>query len=414
MPRLVVDGTLRRVAGGPDSRAAQAASIDDAAAFFRFVAERAGLPARATADSLLEDYTLMLGAETAEQSEASPGLNRTELSALETVTVADGTECPVCFTAFSTGRLLPCSHAFCEACTARWMDSNTTCPMCRLDCRFVNGFAPFKPKRRTPLVRLAPSATEHDGATTTTTAITISGTSSTTPALPTLSAAAAPSPPLTTPTEPTIASPPQPASPQPCRGINAPRQGGARLPNSARIPGSSRSPSLPPVVGPHSPTLSLTTPPSPLPPQMRIALSPRSPASPARSPASPMSVLHSPHPSSSSRVVSGGGQLRAVSARWPPPASALPSPPQPSPLYNQFGSSPPLLVRAVGPAPSSPRSLQLEARLAARTEAPRLSPRHRASLSPRHGASRGRSGRHTPLSPTHPLLGQQHRGPVRR
>jgi len=278
----------------------------------------------------------------------------------------------------------------------------------------VNGFAPFKPKRRTPLVRLAPSATEHDGATTTTTAITISGTSSTTPALPTLSAAAAPSPPLTTPTEPTIASPPQPASPQPCRGINAPRQGGARLPNSARIPGSSRSPSLPPVVGPHSPTLSLTTPPSPLPPQMRIALSPRSPASPARSPASPMSVLHSPHPSSSSRVVSGGGQLRAVSARWPPPASALPSPPQPSPLYNQFGSSPPLLVRAVGPAPSSPRSLQLEARLAARTEAPRLSPRHRASLSPRHGASRGRSGRHTPLSPTHPLLGQQHRGPVRR
>ena len=43
--------------------------------------------------------------------------------------------------------LIAVDHAFCAACTNRWFHNHATCPLCRLDCRFVNGFAPYTPRR---------------------------------------------------------------------------------------------------------------------------------------------------------------------------------------------------------------------------------------------------------------------------
>ena len=172
MSRLVVDGTMRRVTGDAGRLAGgNHTSLHSAATFFRFVAERAGLPA--AADDLIHEYVHMLGGDSADLDDSvhlpTSGLTSQEYESLSTVCVggttsADfGGECVVCFSAFSDGqpvKVLPCQHAFCEACTSRWMESNTTCPMCRCDCKFVNGFKPFKPKRRSA----APPAALADGA----------------------------------------------------------------------------------------------------------------------------------------------------------------------------------------------------------------------------------------------------------
>lgn len=157
--RLVVDGTMRRVAGTASNRGGSPASLDSAASFFRFVAIRAGLPLATTAEALISDY---IDAHGSEAEEHNGGLSVHEMRALATVELGaaalppERTECPVCFSAFDKGeriKLLPCSHAFCEACCGKWMAHNTTCPMCRLDCRFVNG---------TPLAaRRSPAATAH-------------------------------------------------------------------------------------------------------------------------------------------------------------------------------------------------------------------------------------------------------------
>ena len=156
--RLVVDGTMRRVTGSERPSFGYASGVDSAAEFFRFVAMRAGLPLESTADVLIADYAMVLGASDGLAEESTGGLDKKELAALTTIesggVVPDGcSDCPVCFSSFAEmpARLLPCSHAFCEDCTTRWMASHTTCPMCRLDCRFVNGFAPFKPRRRRAL-----------------------------------------------------------------------------------------------------------------------------------------------------------------------------------------------------------------------------------------------------------------------
>ena len=95
------------------------------------------------------------------------GLDAKELAALTRVECGkglpvDSVDCPVCFATLAEvpATILPCSHAFCEDCTVRWMATHTTCPMCRLDCRFVNGFAPFKPRRQraVPTGQIAPLA----------------------------------------------------------------------------------------------------------------------------------------------------------------------------------------------------------------------------------------------------------------
>jgi len=167
--RLVVDGTMRRVTAGETTRPSftNASGVDSAAEFFRFVARRAGLPLDRTAEVLIADYAMVLGAGEGNSDESSKGLEAQELAALTHVEAGgpslpdDAVDCPVCFSSFAdtAARLLPCSHAFCEDCTTRWMESHTTCPMCRLDCRFVNGFAPFKPRRR----RRAPAAAPEQG-----------------------------------------------------------------------------------------------------------------------------------------------------------------------------------------------------------------------------------------------------------
>jgi hypothetical protein len=147
--RLVVDGTLRRVhtTGGRPS----ATDLDSAASFFAFVANRAGLQNTAAATSLLSDYAQVLGHDTSALTEdhENQGLDIAELAALkETTYPAESvkmSECPVCLTAFKDGqriKQLPCEHAFCATCTNRWFHSHPTCPLCRHDCRFANGFTP--------------------------------------------------------------------------------------------------------------------------------------------------------------------------------------------------------------------------------------------------------------------------------
>ena len=119
--------------------------------FFAFVANRAGLQNTAAATSLLSDYAQVLGHDTSALTEdhENQGLDIAELAALkETTYPAESvkmSECPVCLTAFKDGqriKQLPCEHAFCATCTNRWFHSHPTCPLCRHDCRFANGFTP--------------------------------------------------------------------------------------------------------------------------------------------------------------------------------------------------------------------------------------------------------------------------------
>ena len=161
--RLVHDGTLRRVGESPlgDDGAAAAA----AASFFRFVASQ--MRGTVDSDALLTEYMNITGAGPPDAKPSGKGLSTAEYAALQkTKYTAEGrpTDCPVCLTSFRLGdacKLLPCQHMFCEKCTKRWMDSNTTCPMCRRDCRFADMLALNEQRRRarampTSLVPLAP------------------------------------------------------------------------------------------------------------------------------------------------------------------------------------------------------------------------------------------------------------------
>ena len=160
--RLVHDGTMRRVGESPlgDDGATAAA----AASFFRFVASQM----RGTVDTeaLLNEYMNITGAGPPDDKPSGKGLSTAEYAALQKTkyaTIGRPTDCPVCLTSFRLGdmcKLLPCQHMFCEKCTKRWMDSNTTCPMCRRDCRFADMLALNEQRRRaravpTSLVPLA-------------------------------------------------------------------------------------------------------------------------------------------------------------------------------------------------------------------------------------------------------------------
>ena len=140
--RLVVDGTMRRL--GQHEHAAT--DLTGAGEFFRFVAERAGLTSSSAA-ALLSDYAQVLGqgADAGAPQMASLGLAFRDLDKLheqpyDAHTNEFPAECPICYVAFKQNqrmKVLPCAHAYCAACTTRWFTGNTTCPLCRKDCRSI-------------------------------------------------------------------------------------------------------------------------------------------------------------------------------------------------------------------------------------------------------------------------------------
>ena len=149
MTRLVVDGTMRRVANGATSRRNGGSPISDLAGageFFAYVAAAAGIDSL-TASTLLNDYSSILG--TSGQDQSSPALDVALLR--DSAVLKDRkfspddaslpAECPVCLCAFTPGqrmKLLPCSHAFCTGCTNRWLGFSArvaTCPLCRTEVK---------------------------------------------------------------------------------------------------------------------------------------------------------------------------------------------------------------------------------------------------------------------------------------
>ena len=117
-------------------------SLHNAEAFFRFVAARSPGGA-ANVEALLADYVQVLGRSPDEVAPPPPGLSASELAALrERTATSSGDSCPVCLSPFRAKKTsvveLPCRHVFCAKCTTKWMESHTTCPLCRLDCRFVD------------------------------------------------------------------------------------------------------------------------------------------------------------------------------------------------------------------------------------------------------------------------------------
>ena len=141
--RLVVDGTMRRVGVSPRGEGEGGlVSLHNAEAFFRFVAARSPGGA-ANVEALLADYVQVLGRSPDEVAPPPPGLSASELAALrERTATSSGDSCPVCLSPFRAKKTsvveLPCRHVFCAKCTTKWMESHTTCPLCRLDCRFVD------------------------------------------------------------------------------------------------------------------------------------------------------------------------------------------------------------------------------------------------------------------------------------
>jgi len=147
--RLVHDGTIRRVGESPLDDGGAAAEA--AASFFRFVASQ--LSGNVDSDALLNEYMHITGVGPPDAKPSGKGLSAAEYAALQQTkyTTKGPTECPVCLTSFRLGdacKLLPCQHLFCERCTKRWMDSNTTCPLCRRDCRFADVLALNEQRRR--------------------------------------------------------------------------------------------------------------------------------------------------------------------------------------------------------------------------------------------------------------------------
>eukprot|EP00908_Phaeocystis_cordata_P007538 Transcript_18189.p2 GENE.Transcript_18189~~Transcript_18189.p2 ORF type:complete len:343 (-),score=59.09 Transcript_18189:14-1042(-) len=151
--RLVHDGTLRRVSGvsGGD-RDDSPGNAATAESFFHFVASRM----RGTVDSagLLNDYMHVTGAGPVSEDTKAQGLSASEYAALRKTEFTSGgksSDCPICLTSLRPGdpcKMLPCQHLFCEKCTKRWMDSHTTCPLCRRDCRFVDIIAIAERRRK--------------------------------------------------------------------------------------------------------------------------------------------------------------------------------------------------------------------------------------------------------------------------
>ncbi|KAL1524657.1 hypothetical protein AB1Y20_019544 [Prymnesium parvum] len=131
--RLVVDGTMRRLATNESSPSAPPGALSNAESFFRYVISRTGFSASESAlASLMHDYLAVHPSSADESGQAPLGLSETELAALTEVL-----------------KRLPCSHTFCKRCTCRWMEWHTTCPLCRTDCRFPNGVsATYSPRSR--------------------------------------------------------------------------------------------------------------------------------------------------------------------------------------------------------------------------------------------------------------------------
>ena len=151
--RLVHDGTLRRVSGvSGGARDDSPGNAATAESFFHFVASRM----RGTVDSagLLNDYMHVTGAGPVSEDTKAQGLSASEYAALRKTEFTSGgksSDCPICLTSLRPGdpcKMLPCQHLFCEKCTKRWMDSHTTCPMCRRDCRFVDIIAIAERRRK--------------------------------------------------------------------------------------------------------------------------------------------------------------------------------------------------------------------------------------------------------------------------
>ena len=87
-------------------------------------------------EALLADYVQVLGRSPDEVAPPPPGLSASELAALrERTATSSGDSCPVCLSPFRAKKTsvveLPCRHVFCAKCTTKWMESHTTCPLCR-------------------------------------------------------------------------------------------------------------------------------------------------------------------------------------------------------------------------------------------------------------------------------------------
>mmetsp|Transcript_28477 Transcript_28477/g.75299 ORF Transcript_28477/g.75299 Transcript_28477/m.75299 type:complete len:214 (+) Transcript_28477:190-831(+) len=53
----------------------------------------------------------------------------------------DESECQVCLVAFCAGDellILPCSHSYHRACIVRWLQAQTTCPLCKYDMGWLS------------------------------------------------------------------------------------------------------------------------------------------------------------------------------------------------------------------------------------------------------------------------------------
>ena len=147
MTRLVVDGTMRRVPNALNARRGGAngglSDLVSAGEFFAMVAARAGIDAH-SASALMTDYSSILGQDP--DGGAAGGL-APDIALLKDGSIKDRkytpddvglpSECPVCLCNFTVGqrvKVLPCQHAFCSACTNRWLGFSAreaTCPLCR-------------------------------------------------------------------------------------------------------------------------------------------------------------------------------------------------------------------------------------------------------------------------------------------
>jgi hypothetical protein len=95
---------------------------------------------------------VLADAETAtEQASARPfltcGCGCAKPLGLEKVRAADlkegARDCAVCFSSWSDGdepvKMRPCGHHFCEECLGRWLQTHSSCPLCRAELPRVRG-----------------------------------------------------------------------------------------------------------------------------------------------------------------------------------------------------------------------------------------------------------------------------------
>ncbi len=49
-------------------------------------------------------------------------------------TISYTMDCSICTCSMENQKVLPCGHAFCSVCIAKWFVRKPTCPLCRADC----------------------------------------------------------------------------------------------------------------------------------------------------------------------------------------------------------------------------------------------------------------------------------------